>query len=138
VSKPSRRHLHHPRSFGERAADAVASSIGSWRFIIGQGILLALWIVVNIIGLYGLRWDPAPFILLNLCLSFQAGFTAPVIMMSQNRQAAINQRRDDHEASEVHSLFEINQRQLEILEVLHEIQAGGFQGHGHEERGARA
>lgn len=61
--------------------------MGSWRFIISQSCILALWLAANAIG-WILQWDPYPFILLNLVLSFQAAFTAPIIMMSQNRQAA--------------------------------------------------
>src|SRR6266849_4697518 len=78
---------------GDRIADAVSATIGSWRFIIIQSIILALWIAANVvfftlIELRYLSWDPYPFILLNLALSFQAAFAAPFVMMSQNRQAA--------------------------------------------------
>ena len=61
--------------------------MGSWPFIIVQSIILAIWISLNVIG-YMNHWDPYPFILLNLALSFQAAYAAPIIMMSQNRQAA--------------------------------------------------
>jgi uncharacterized membrane protein len=74
-------------SFGDRLADAFKLMVGSWSFLIVQSIVLALWIAANLIG-YLRHWDPYPFILLNLVLSFQAAYTAPVIMMSQNRQAA--------------------------------------------------
>jgi len=73
-------------SFGQRIADKVASGMGSWRFIITQASILAVWIIFNSIALF-YHFDNYPFILLNLVLSFQAGFAAPVIMMSQNRQA---------------------------------------------------
>lgn len=72
---------------GERMADHITTVVGSWRFIIIQSVILAIWLIVNSIG-WILDWDPYPFILLNLVLSFQAAFTAPIIMMSQNRQAA--------------------------------------------------
>lgn len=71
---------------GQKVADAVANGMGSWRFIIIQACFLAAWIIVNSIR-FIFAFDPPPFILLNLILSFQAGFAAPVIMMSQNRQA---------------------------------------------------
>ena len=71
---------------GQKVADAVANGMGSWTFIIIQASFLLLWIIVNSVIVF-LRFDPPPFILLNLILSFQAGFAAPVIMMSQNRQA---------------------------------------------------
>ena len=72
---------------GQRIADTVADTMGSWRFIIIQSSLLAIWITVNATAWVN-RWDPYPFILLNLMLSFQAAYAAPFIMMSQNRQAA--------------------------------------------------
>jgi uncharacterized membrane protein len=72
---------------GSRIADAVAATVGSWKFIIIQSILLALWIVLNVIA-WAYSWDRYPFILLNLALSFQAAYSAPFVMMSQNRQAA--------------------------------------------------
>lgn len=72
---------------GQRIADQLASVMGSWAFIIVQSVLLAFWISLNVIA-YIHQWDPYPFILLNLALSFQAAYAAPIIMMSQNRQAA--------------------------------------------------
>jgi uncharacterized membrane protein len=72
---------------GERIADGLAKVMGSWRFIILQSLVLGCWIAMNVAALV-YRWDPYPFILLNLVLSFQAAYAAPIIMMSQNRQAA--------------------------------------------------
>jgi len=72
---------------GQRIADGLAAVMGSWGFIIVQSILLAVWIALNVAA-YINHWDPYPFILLNLALSFQAAYAAPIIMMSQNRQAA--------------------------------------------------
>ena len=69
---------------GQRVADRVAAIVGSWRFIIIQTTLLLAWIALNVVA-YVQHWDPYPFILLNLVLSFQAAYTAPIIMMSQNR-----------------------------------------------------
>lgn len=76
-------------SRGERIADQVAATVGSWRFIIIQSFLLAVWIVLNVTALVA-RWDPYPFILLNLALSFQAAYATPFILMSQNRQSTID------------------------------------------------
>lgn len=78
----------------DRIADKVAAFGGSWSFIIIFGLFLASWILINISPFTSAHFDPKPFILLNLVLSFIAAFQAPVIMMSQNRQAA----RDKHEA----------------------------------------
>src|SRR5215469_10740772 len=72
---------------GQRVADKVAATMGSWPFIIGQSIILAAWIVINSIQILFHPFDPYPYILLNLTLSFQAAFAAPFIMISQNRQA---------------------------------------------------
>ena len=72
---------------GQKVADKVAANMGSWRFIIIQSIILLFWIVLNLTQLIFKAFDPYPFILLNLALSFQAAFAAPFIMISQNRQA---------------------------------------------------
>jgi uncharacterized membrane protein len=72
---------------GQRLADGLAKVMGSWAFIISQSIVLAFWIALNVLA-FVRHWDPYPFILLNLTLSFQAAYAAPIIMMSQNRQAA--------------------------------------------------
>ncbi len=73
-------------SRGQKLADGLAKIMGSWHFIIIQSIILAIWILIN--STNNKPYDPYPFILLNLMLSFQAAYAAPVIMMSQNRQAA--------------------------------------------------
>lgn len=77
--------------FGPWLADKVASTMGSWSFIIAQSTFLAIWIVGNVVGWF--TFDPYPFILLNLMLSFQAAYAAPFIMMSQNRQSDIDRSR---------------------------------------------
>ena len=73
-------------TLGAKVADSVAATVGSWPFIILQSMILAAWIVLNVVLPRG--WDVYPFILLNLALSFQAAYAAPFVMMSQNRQAA--------------------------------------------------
>lgn len=80
------------RTIGEVASDRIADIVGSWRFIIIQSTLLALWLVLNVVA-WMTHWDPYPFILLNLVLSFQAAFTAPIIMMAQNRQSDIDRHK---------------------------------------------
>lgn len=81
-----------PLPLGARLADLVAAAVGSWRFIAIQSTLLVLWISGN--ALFGSgAWDPFPFILLNLMLSFQAAYTAPIIMMSQNRLSDVDRER---------------------------------------------
>ncbi len=76
-------------TMGQRVADRVASVVGGWPFIIIQSCILFLWITANIYLAYHYKdsaFDPYPFILLNLVLSFQAAYTGPIVMMSQNRQ----------------------------------------------------
>jgi uncharacterized membrane protein len=72
---------------GQRIADAVASGMGSWTFIITQTVFVIAWMFLNVVELIWRRWDPYPFILLNLLFSTQAAYAAPIIMMSQNRSA---------------------------------------------------
>jgi uncharacterized membrane protein len=75
-------------SFGERLADKVAVVAGSWSFILGFCAFLAAWAAFNAVVLVQWAFDPYPFIFLNLLLSMLAALQAPIIMMSQNRQAA--------------------------------------------------
>lgn len=99
-------------TFGQRFADRVANIMGSWPFIIIQSLLLALWIGLNITA-YVKRWDPYPFILLNLALSFQAAYAAPFIMMSQNRKQAIDRRQADDD-------YRVNVKAELEIELLHQ------------------
>jgi uncharacterized membrane protein len=96
---------------GQRVADAVAATMGSWTFIIAQSIILTAWIVLNLIAWMD-HWDPYPFILLNLALSFQAAYAAPFIMISQNRQA----ERDRHQAEEDYRTNVEAERRIEDLQ----------------------
>jgi len=108
--------LDERATLGERTADKVATIVGSWRFIVGQSILLLFWVILNVAA-WIQHWDPYPFILMNLFLSMQAAFTAPVIMMSQNRQAT----RDRLEAR---NDFHINQKaEEEIRAILEHLDA---------------
>jgi len=99
-------------TFGQRIADTVAATMGSWKFIIIQSVILLAWIVLNITA-YIEHWDPYPFILLNLALSFQAAYAAPFIMMSQNRQQDI-----DRMAAKTD--YQINVKAELEIELLHQ------------------
>ncbi len=99
-------------SVGARVADVVARVVGSWRFIIIQSVLLVIWIALNLTA-WVEQWDPYPFILLNLALSFQAAYTAPIIMMSQNRQAEIDREAVQHD-------YDINLKAELEIELLHQ------------------
>jgi uncharacterized membrane protein len=97
---------------GQKIADTVAATMGSWRFIIIQTTILLLWIALNVTA-WIQHWDPYPFILLNLALSFQAAYAAPFIMMSQNRQQDV----DRQQAAED---FRINVKAELEIELLHQ------------------
>jgi len=98
---------------GERLADRVAAVGGSWGFIIAFGLFLAAWAIINMVLLGARAFDPFPFIFLNLMLSMLAALQAPVIMMSQNRQAA-------KDRLEVRLDYETNLRAEAQIEGLHE------------------
>jgi uncharacterized membrane protein len=97
---------------GQRIADQVAATMGSWRFILIQSAILIAWITLNLTA-YVERWDPYPFILLNLALSFQAAYAAPFIMMSQNRQQDIDRKQAEND-------YQINIKAELEIELLHQ------------------
>jgi uncharacterized membrane protein len=97
---------------GQRIADTVAATMGSWNFILIQSAILLAWIILNVTA-YVRAWDPYPFILLNLALSFQAAYAAPFIMMSQNRQQDV-----DRKAAETD--YQINVKAELEIELLHQ------------------
>ncbi len=98
-------------TLGQKVADQVAAAMGSWPFIIIQSAILALWIALNITAFIR-HWDPYPFILLNLALSFQAAYAAPFIMMSQNRQQQIDRKEAEND-------YKINIKAELEIELLH-------------------
>lgn len=98
------------QGLGERVADRVAAVGGSWGFIIGFGLCLVAWMALNSLVL-AKAFDPYPYILLNLCLSCVAAIQAPIIMMSQNRQASVDRLRAEND-------YQVNiKAELEILQV---------------------
>ncbi len=109
---PAQQAHQRPPNFGERLSDRVVEVVGSWRFIAIQSVLLIIWIVLNVVGIVE-KWDPYPFILLNLMLSFQAAYTAPIIMMSQNRQSQIDRQDAKYD-------YEINLKAELEIELLHD------------------
>jgi uncharacterized membrane protein len=103
---------------GDRFADSVASRVGSWAFIIVQSLVLAAWILWNVIGPESLRFDKAPFIAMNLLLSFQAAYTAPFIMMSANRTS----KREHLEAEISYAInFRAEQEVANLQSAMHSI-----------------
>ena len=97
---------------GQRFSDAVTGTVGSWRFIGIQSGILLLWIAANVTAWIS-HWDPYPFILLNLALSFQAAYTAPFILMSQNRQQDIDRQAAQED-------YRINVKAELEIELLHQ------------------
>src|SRR6266567_7178887 len=90
-------------AFG-RAAEKTARFFGTPQYILGQSVIVVIWIALNAAAV-SLRWDPYPFILLNLAFSTQAAYAAPLILLAQNRQA-------DRERAEIERDREVNSRQL--------------------------
>jgi uncharacterized membrane protein len=104
------------QTLGEKAADWVATNLGSWWFIIMQSVVLTSWVVLNLLALIH-HWDPYPFIFMNLLLSLQAAYAAPIIMMSQNRQA-------DRDRLEAHNDYLVNQKaEMEVRAILDHLAA---------------
>jgi uncharacterized membrane protein len=102
------------RTRADRIADWLAAWIGSWAFLTVQTMILVLWIFLNLTAWLN-HWDPYPFILLNLALSFQSAYAAPILMISQNRQAKLSERRN-HLDLQINMLAE--QETTEILRLL--------------------
>jgi len=125
---------------GQKISDKVARFGGSWKFIIVFALVLAAWIVFNVVGLTTYHFDPYPFILMNLILSCIAALQAPIIMMSQNRQEEKDRQRSENDylinmkaEMEIRSLHQkidllvqqqianLYKTQEEQMKVLHEI-----------------
>ncbi|BDR59730.1 DUF1003 domain-containing protein [Xylocopilactobacillus apicola] len=104
--------LKETQTFGQKIADRVAEIAGSWGFIIFYIIVLVGWIVINGLHVFGITFDPYPFILLNLFLSCIAALQAPVIMMSQNRAAYRDRMSSEND-------YHINLKTEEELRILH-------------------
>jgi uncharacterized membrane protein len=112
-------------TFGQRIADKVAAFGGSWTFIIFFGVVLVTWAIINTIVLATRAFDPYPFILLNLFLSMLAALQAPVIMMSQNRQAQKDRLKADLD-------YQINLKaELEVAQLHNKVDKiyEAMQGH---------
>ena len=101
-SKPSlhpiNRTLHDEAPFGARIADRVTAVIGSWRFIAIQTVIVIIWIAGNVYLLF--RFDPYPFILLNLAVSTQAAYAAPLILLASHRASIRDRLTLEHAAEE--------------------------------------
>jgi uncharacterized membrane protein len=111
-------------TFGQRVADRVASFGGSWTFIISFAVVLVVWVIVNSVLLIAHPFDPYPYILLNLFLSMLAALQAPVIMMSQNRQASKDRLKADLDYEvNLKAELEVAQLHSKVDRIYEEMQA---------------
>jgi uncharacterized membrane protein len=106
---PVNRAMYEAAPLGARIADAVTGFMGSWRFLVIQTVLVALWIAGNVWLVF--HFDPYPFILLNLAFSTQAAYAAPLILLAGNRAALRDRMTLEHAASEA----DVEERQNEEL-----------------------
>ena len=109
-------------SSGERAADRLRNGMGSWWFVGGFLVFMILWATLNTVSI---RWDPYPFILLNLFLSMLAGLQGAILLIAAKRQDSIAAALANHDfetnlaaKTEIEELMAINRAQLEILQRL--------------------
>lgn len=123
---------------GQRAAERLAQVVGSWSFLIVQTAIIVLWMTLNVVA-WVRNWDPYPFILLNLCLSLQAAYTGPMLLIASNRQSEIDRRvaaqtyEDTEGIKALLAAWDAHQQehaqeqslQTEILKGLNTLLAGG-------------
>jgi uncharacterized membrane protein len=123
--------IHYDEAtLGECVADSVAGVIGSWPFLITQTVIVSIWVVLNIVGFIQ-RWDPYPFILLNLLFSVQAAYAGPVILLASNRQTQKDRLTLEHADTEADDtggrtltiLDEIRSNTEITTHILHHLQA---------------
>jgi uncharacterized membrane protein len=124
-------HTAHRESLtrGQRAADVMRNSMGSWTFVGGFVLFMAAWAFVNSTLPRG-AWDPYPFILLNLFLSMLAGLQGAILLIAAKRQDAIAAALAQHDydtnvaaKTDIEKLIDINERQLEMIRNLHQLLA---------------
>ena len=107
-----------PEAFG-RFSERVARLLGTGKFLLWQTVLVAVWITINLFAVR-LRWDPYPFILLNLAFSTQAAYAAPLILLAQNRQAdrdRVQAEEDRARAAQTRADTEYLARELSALRL---------------------
>jgi uncharacterized membrane protein len=122
-------HTAHRESLtrGQRAADVMRNSMGSWTFVGGFVLFMAAWAFVNSTLPRG-AWDPYPFILLNLFLSMLAGLQGAILLIAAKRQDAIAAALAQHDydtnvaaKTDIERLIDINERQIEMIRSLHQL-----------------
>ncbi len=125
LNTPSRSRSVLPRikwnrdTFGD-FAEGFARFLGTARFLAYMTVFVVLWIIVNVVGLFGFRWDPYPFILLNLFFSTQASYAAPLILLAQNRQEArdrVSVERDREQTAQARADMDFVAREIAGLRM---------------------
>lgn len=104
--------LQQSLTFGQKISDAVARFGGSWTFIFIFIVILIIWMIINGLALFGVHFDPYPYILLNLFLSCFSAIQAPIIMMSQNRAAERDRLHSEND-------FHVNLKSEHELRIIH-------------------
>lgn len=108
-----------PETFG-KFAETFARFMGTAKFIGYMTVFVIIWITINVISIFGLDWDPYPFILLNLFFSTQASYAAPLILLAQNRQEArdrVTQEQDREATTQSHADMEFLAREVASLRL---------------------
>ena len=120
------------RTPAERAADLVNRGRGSWKFLFAQTSVVLIWVVANTFALIH-HWDPYPFLLMNICLSLQAAYAAPLIQLSQNRAQDRDAILQEFLRQETELEFEQNERIIKLLtELRREVQKNGRRSNEHQ------
>jgi uncharacterized membrane protein len=119
-SHPVNRRWVEQATLGERAAEAMQRRIGSWPFLIGQSIFLVCWIVLNVVAVVE-HWDPYPFILLNLMLSFQAAYTGPILLIASNRSQTHDRPIADATFTDTEILKRLLEENTRLTESVHQL-----------------
>jgi uncharacterized membrane protein len=117
---PVNRKQYGEAPFGQRAAEKMQSWIGSWPFLIIQSIFLAFWVALNVVAVVR-HWDPYPFILLNLALSFQAAYTGPILLIASNRTEAHDREIAEHTYEDTELLKRLLEKNTELTEAIHKL-----------------
>lgn len=105
---------------GQSAAEWAQTTLGSWRFIICQNLALAVWMVVNFLGWWR-HWDPYPFILLNLMLSFQAANTGPILLIAASRQSAKDRDLLEHSYLDAEEHKNLLRENTALTQAVHDL-----------------
>lgn len=123
-------HSEHKKqlTLGQRSADRLRNWMGSWPFIGGFILIMALWAVVNSVALHNRAWDPYPYILLNLFLSMLAGLQGAILLIAAKRQDSISAAMAQHDfdtnvaaKGEIDRLIKLSEQHKQMMTELHAL-----------------